>query len=98
MTFDQILGHDRQKEILSRSLASGRLAHAYLFSGPDGVGKRLMALALARAIVCHEQRGCGNCLACRKIDTRTIRTCTSSNRTATRSKSSRSGLFRRTST
>ena len=68
MTFDQILGHDRQKEILSRSLASGRLAHAYLFSGPDGVGKRLMALALARAIVCHEQRGCGNCLACRKID------------------------------
>src|SRR5210317_410545 len=68
MTFDQILGHERQKEILSRSLASGRLAHAYLFSGPDGVGKRLMAIALARAIVCHEQRGCGNCLACRKID------------------------------
>jgi DNA polymerase-3 subunit delta' len=70
MTFDQILGHVRQKEILDRSLASGRLAHAYLFSGPDGVGKRLMALALARAIVCHEQRGCGDCQACRKIDHR----------------------------
>mgnify|MGYP001819597147 FL=1 len=70
MTFDQILGHARQKEILGRSLASGRLAHAYLFSGPDGVGKRLMALALARAIVCHEQRGCGDCQACRKIDHR----------------------------
>ena len=68
MTFDQILGHDRQKEILSRALANGRVAHAYLFSGPDGIGKRLMALALARAIVCHEQRGCGNCQACRKID------------------------------
>jgi DNA polymerase-3 subunit delta' len=68
MTFDQILGHGRQKEILSRALTNGRLAHAYLFSGPDGIGKRLMALALARAIVCHEQRGCGNCLACRKID------------------------------
>ena len=68
MTFDQILGHNRQKEILSRALANGRLAHAYLFSGPDGVGKRLMALALARAIVCLEQRGCGHCLACRKID------------------------------
>ena len=68
MTFDQILGHDRQKEILRRALANGRVAHAYLFSGPDGIGKRLMALALARAIVCHEQRGCGNCLACRKID------------------------------
>jgi DNA polymerase-3 subunit delta' len=68
MTFDQILGHERQKEILSRALANGRLAHAYLFSGPDGIGKRLMAMALARAIVCHEQRGCGQCRACRKID------------------------------
>jgi DNA polymerase-3 subunit delta' len=68
MTFDQILGHDRQKEILSRALANGRVAHAYLFTGPDGIGKRLMAMALARAIVCEEQRGCGNCLACRKID------------------------------
>jgi DNA polymerase-3 subunit delta' len=68
MTFEQILGHERQKEILQRALANGRLAHAYLFSGPDGIGKRLMALALARAIVCDEQRGCGNCIACRKID------------------------------
>ena len=68
MTFEQILGHERQKEILHRALAHGRLAHAYLFSGPDGIGKRLMALALARAVVCHEQRGCGDCVACRKID------------------------------
>ena len=68
MTFDQILGHERQKEILNRALANGRLAHAYLFSGPDGIGKRLVAMSLARAIVCHEQRGCGQCLACRKID------------------------------
>lgn len=68
MTFDQILGHEHQKDILNRALASNRIAHAYLFSGPEGVGKRLMALALARAIVCSEQRGCGNCLPCRKID------------------------------
>jgi DNA polymerase-3 subunit delta' len=68
MTFDQILGHDRQKEILNMALANGRLAHAYLFSGPEGVGKGLMALALVRAIVCLEQRGCGHCVACRKID------------------------------
>lgn len=68
MTFDQILGHERQKEILRRALANGKIAHAYLFSGPDGIGKRLMAMALARAIVCLEQRGCGHCRACRKID------------------------------
>ncbi len=68
MTFAQILGHDRQKDILRRALGSGRLAHAYLFSGPDGVGKRLMALALVRGVFCQEGAGCGDCLACRKVD------------------------------
>ena len=68
MTFDQILGHEHQKDILRRGLSNGRIAHAYLFSGPEGIGKRLMAMALARAIVCLEQRGCGHCQACRKID------------------------------
>lgn len=68
MTFDHILGHDRQKDILGRALAHGRVAHAYLFTGPEGIGKRLTAMAFARAIVCLEQRGCGHCTACRKID------------------------------
>lgn len=69
-TFDQILGHQRQKDVLGRALANGRLAHAYLFSGPDGIGKQLMAIALARAVACDEQRGCGECTPCRKIDHR----------------------------
>ncbi len=68
MTFSQIHGHDRQKDILRRALASGRLAHAYLFEGPEGVGKRLMALALVRALFCLEETGCGTCTACRKVD------------------------------
>lgn len=68
MTFAQILGHDRQKDILRRAVAGDRLAHAYLFEGPDGIGKRLMALALVRAVFCLEGNGCGNCSACRKVD------------------------------
>ncbi len=68
MTFSQILGHDRQKNILRRAINSNRLAHAYLFEGSEGVGKRLMALALARAVVCQNGAGCGTCSACRKID------------------------------
>jgi len=68
MTFASIVGHDRQKEILRRALKSDRLAHAYLFEGPDGIGKRLMALALARALVCQTGEGCGDCSSCRKID------------------------------
>ncbi len=68
MTFAQILGHDRQKDILRRALASGRLAHAYLFEGPEGIGKRLMALALVRAVFCSNGNGCGDCPPCRRID------------------------------
>ncbi|MCM2263736.1 MAG: DNA polymerase III subunit delta' [Desulfuromonadales bacterium] len=70
MTFAQIIGHERQKDILRRALAGGRLAHAYLFAGPEGVGKRLMALAVARTLFCEQRTGCGECAACRKLDHR----------------------------
>lgn len=70
MTFAQVLGHERQKDVLRRALAGGRLAHAYLFAGPEGVGKRLMALAVARVLFCSEGTGCGSCAACRKLDHR----------------------------
>jgi len=68
MNFARILGHERQKDILRRALASGRLAHAYLFEGAEGIGKRLTALALVRGIFCQEGSGCGECPSCRKID------------------------------
>lgn len=67
MTFEQILGHEQQKDLLRRALKSDRIANTYLFTGPDGIGKQLVALALARAIFCPEQ-GCGDCAACRKVD------------------------------
>lgn len=70
MTFAQIIGHERQKDILRRALSGGRLAHAYLFAGPEGVGKRLMALAVARQLFCEQHTGCGECAACRKLDHR----------------------------
>jgi DNA polymerase-3 subunit delta' len=68
VTFANIVDHDRQKEILRLALKNDRLAHAYLFEGPDGIGKKLMALALARALFCEEREGCGECPACRKVD------------------------------
>ena len=68
MTFSRILGHDRQKDILRRAVETGRLAQSYLFEGPEGVGKELMAQALARRIFCSEGSGCGDCPACRKVD------------------------------
>lgn len=71
MGFSEIVGHEKQLEALRQSLVSGRLHHAYLFIGPDGIGKRTLALALAQAIHCAELESdfCGNCGACRAIQT-----------------------------
>lgn len=70
MTLDGILGQGRAVDLLRRSLATGRLAHAYVFNGPPGVGKRATALALASACLCAERpgEGCGTCPECRLVD------------------------------
>jgi DNA polymerase III subunit delta' len=70
MMFTQVIGHEFQKDVLSRALSADRLAHAYLFEGPEGIGKRLLAMALARGILCLTRNGCGQCAACRKVDHR----------------------------
>ena len=56
-------------ETLRRALASGRVHHAYLFDGPDGVGKERTAFGLAQALVCERRpegasEACGECRAC----------------------------------
>ena len=69
MSFSSIIGHGRQIDILKRALANNALAHAYLFSGEDGIGKRLAAFALAAALNCPApgpDGGCGVCPACRR--------------------------------
>ncbi len=65
--FEHIIGHEKQKEFLLRAVRADRLAHAFLFEGPEGVGKRLMATALARALFCDQKLGCGDCVPCRKV-------------------------------
>jgi DNA polymerase III subunit delta' len=67
--FGEIVGHQRQLENLRSAMASGRLHHAYLFLGPEGVGKRMVGMALAKAIHCVEsnQDYCGQCIDCARI-------------------------------
>jgi DNA polymerase-3 subunit delta' len=64
-----IRGQDRARELLTRSLASGKLPHAYQFDGPAGVGKCTTAVALAAALNCERQPGAAvcDCLPCEKI-------------------------------
>lgn len=66
---DSIIGHADAVTALNRSLVEGRLAHAYLFAGPEGVGKRTLALELAKAVTCTgPDAPCNVCSACRRID------------------------------
>jgi DNA polymerase-3 subunit delta' len=69
MGFSEIIGHTKQLESLRLALAAGRLHHAYLFLGPEGVGKRTIALSLAKSIYCDEARNdfCGQCVNCARI-------------------------------
>ena len=69
MGFSEIIGQQRSLEILRSALGNGRLHHAYLFVGPEGVGKRTVALGLAKALHCEEAANdfCGRCAACARI-------------------------------
>jgi DNA polymerase-3 subunit delta' len=65
-----IVGQDRAVARLRTALAGGRAHHAYLFDGPDGVGKRTTAVAFAQAANCERDPGvgCGACGSCAKIE------------------------------
>lgn len=69
MPFSDILGHERIVEILLRSLRSGKTAHAYIFEGPAGSGRRKTALTLIQALFCGAgtNDACGVCPSCRKV-------------------------------
>lgn len=64
--FASIVGHRSQLQVLQRALVSQRLHHAYLFVGPEGVGKKTVALALAAAANClyQDHDACGECQSC----------------------------------
>ncbi|GAC1600410.1 MAG: hypothetical protein NVS3B29_00840 [Candidatus Saccharimonadales bacterium] len=64
--FDEVIGQDHVVKTLTAALASGRLRHAYLFTGPRGVGKTSVARLLARALNCTgEPKPCNACDNCR---------------------------------
>ena len=66
----EIVGQDGAIQTLRRALDANRLAQAFLFSGPEGVGKATSARALACALNCldHQGEGCSSCSSCGRID------------------------------
>ncbi len=69
--FRSVRGHDAAVALLRRAIEQNRVASAYLFAGPQGVGKDRVALALAQVMNCTARRAdgdaCGECSHCRHI-------------------------------
>jgi DNA polymerase III subunit delta' len=69
MTLATVEGQPRAIDALQAALRTGAVHHAYLFAGPEGVGKELAAVGLAQALICPTQpgTGCGACESCTRV-------------------------------
>ncbi|MBR1656763.1 MAG: DNA polymerase III subunit gamma/tau [Prevotella sp.] len=72
MTFDSVVGQEALTTTLKNAVKSGKLAHAYLFCGPRGVGKTTCARIFAKAINCSnptaDGEACGECESCQAFN------------------------------
>lgn len=69
-SFDEVLGQEHIATTLKNAISLNRVAHAYLFSGPRGIGKTSTARILARALNCEKgplPQPCNSCESCREI-------------------------------
>jgi DNA polymerase-3 subunit gamma/tau len=70
MTFDDVIGQEHVVKTLRRAIEMERVANAYLFIGPRGIGKTTMSRIFAKALNCLSHKGsepCGECVNCREI-------------------------------
>jgi DNA polymerase-3 subunit delta' len=71
MSFANIYGHQKQIGMLQKAMVQERVGHSYLFSGPDAIGKKTLAMAFTQALNCENAveryDSCGNCSSCRKM-------------------------------
>ena len=66
---EELIGNDKVKETLKNMVKNQKVAHSYLFSGIEGIGKTLFAREFAKTLLCEEQKEmpCGKCRSCRSF-------------------------------
>lgn len=69
--FKNIIGHEQIIQHMSATLKSKKISHAYIFEGPNGSGKNMLATAFAKALECEAGYGdsCGMCRSCHQMET-----------------------------
>jgi DNA polymerase-3 subunit delta' len=70
MSWSSIVGQERVKALLQRTLHNGQIAHAYLFYGPEGIGKDALSIEFAKTLSCSKggREACGTCSHCLRMD------------------------------
>ena len=68
-----MIGHEQARARLARAVAAGQVSHAYLFTGPESIGKTTLALSFAMLLLCEHPDlvagiPCGVCASCRKVE------------------------------
>lgn len=67
MNFNRVIGQEGIVSGLKNSIEDGRVGHAYIFSGPEGIGKKTVAGIFSSILLCHNRkadRSCGECISC----------------------------------
>ncbi|MEG2841790.1 MAG: DNA polymerase III subunit [Cellulosilyticaceae bacterium] len=73
-SFSKVIGHHTIKEYFNRAVGADKVSHSYIFEGPEGVGKKMVAMELAKILLCEEKENntaCNKCKSCHMIEAHT---------------------------
>ena len=70
MSFNNIIGNENIKELLNKIVKSNNIIHSYMFTGEEGIGKKLFAIEFAKMVLCTSNEGkpCNKCKSCIEFD------------------------------
>lgn len=67
--FEQVIGNEKNKQILEKSIELRKVSHSYIFLGIEGIGKKIIAKEFAKKILCLEKQDKCKCKSCIEFDT-----------------------------